>query len=129
MQGSSLHFGFKHGGVGRARKHASYVIGTDEYSAREDVVHVASGNMPGWAASDPLLFWDAADKHERANGRTYHEFEMALPRELTADQAKMLVEKWISETLDERHPWTYGIHNKLAEDNQPNIHVHSLLSG
>lgn len=128
MEGHSAHFSLKRGGVGQARKHAAYVIGADKYSSREDIAHVRAGNMPSWAAVDPLLFWDAADNNERANGRTYHEFEFAIPREITLEEAKELVEAWITESLGERHPWMYGIHQKLAEDGLPNIHCHLMFS-
>lgn len=128
MKGNSSHFSLKSGGVGLARKHAAYAIGVEKYSSREDVVYVGMGNMPTWAAADPLVFWGAADTHERTNGRTYHEFEFAIPREFTLEQAKNLVEAWIEETLGNRHPWTYGLHSKLAEDGQPNTHCHLMFS-
>ncbi|MGK3295970.1 hypothetical protein ACSLNR_29340, partial [Escherichia coli] len=41
------------------------------------------GNMPEWARDNPSHFWQAADQFERANGSTYRELEIALPRELT----------------------------------------------
>lgn len=128
MEGKSAHFSFKRGGLGRARKHAAYVIGVEKFSTREDVAYVGAGNMPTWATDEPLMFWEAADANERANGRTYSEFEFAIPRELTPEQAKELVEIWIAETLGDRHPWTYGIHAKRAEDGLPNIHCHLMFS-
>ena len=42
--------------------------------------------MPAWAQSNPQAFWQAADAYERKNGTTYREMEIALPRELDADQ-------------------------------------------
>ena len=128
MEGHSSHFSLKRGGVGRAKKHASYVVGAGKFSAREDVAHVGFGSMPIWAAVDPMAFWDAADTNERANGRTYHELEFAIPRELTMEQSKELVEAWIAESLGKRHPWMYGIHQKLASDGLPNIHCHLMFT-
>ena len=40
--------------------------------------------MPAWAHDDPRAYWQAADEHERANGRLYREVQVALPRELDA---------------------------------------------
>ena len=40
--------------------------------------------MPAWAQDDPHAYWQAADAHERANGRLYSEVQFALPRELDA---------------------------------------------
>ncbi len=128
MEGKSSHFSLKRGGVGRARKHAAYVIGAERYASREDIAHVSSGNMPAWATADPLAFWSAADQYERANGRAYHEFEFAIPRELSREDAKKLIDGWIAVQLGDRHPWTYGMHSKLAEDGYPNIHCHLMFS-
>ena len=38
--------------------------------------------MPAWAQDEPLYSacWQAADAHERANGRLYSEVQFALPR-------------------------------------------------
>ena len=62
----------------------------DDYIEREgryegdasEVEHSESGHMPGWAAEDPHAYWEAADAHERANGRLFREVEFALPTEL-----------------------------------------------
>ena len=47
--------------------------------------------MPEWAKDDPAHFWRAADAFERANGSTYREIEIALPRELNEAQRLALV--------------------------------------
>lgn len=127
MAANSTHFSFKHGGIGQALKHACYVVGQGKYAGREDVVHVAAGNMPGWSDA-PLIFWSAADTHERANGRTYHEFEFAIPRELAHEEAREFVDGWIASEIASSHPYLYAIHNKLAADGLPNIHCHIMFS-
>ncbi len=48
--------------------------------------------MPKLGADNPSHFWQAADQFERANGSTYREIEIALPRELTPDQRIELVQ-------------------------------------
>jgi len=44
---------------------------------------LASGqaNFPEWARQDRNAFWTASDEFERANGNTYREYELTLPRE------------------------------------------------
>ena len=44
--------------------------------------HRESDNMPEWAEENPRSYWEAADAHERANGRLFREVEFALPMEL-----------------------------------------------
>ena len=53
----------------------------------EECEHVAHGHMPAWAQDDPRAYWQAADEHERANGRLYSEIQFTLPRELDARSA------------------------------------------
>ncbi|WP_277756397.1 hypothetical protein [Rosenbergiella nectarea] len=78
----------KVGGKGKALAHASYIAREDKYARRrdDDLVHVESGNMPNWAAHKPAVLWAAADTHECANGCTYREIEIAMPRELDDTQ-------------------------------------------
>ena len=46
------------------------------------LAHRESDNMPEWAEENPRSYWEAADAHERVNGRLFREVEFALPREL-----------------------------------------------
>lgn len=82
--------------------------------------------MPAWAEHDPGIFWKAADEHERANGSTYREVEVALPRELTPDQRRALVEDFVREHIGDRHPFTFAIHIPKAaieKGEQPHAHI------
>lgn len=82
---ASYHCTVKVGGKGKAASHSAYISREGKYSGREryeDLESTAYGNMPKWAAHNPAHFWNAADEHERANGATYREIEVALPREL-----------------------------------------------
>jgi RHS repeat-associated protein len=56
-------------------------------------------NMPEFAQADPHSFWVAADAYERANGRTYTELQIALPRELEPAQRKELAREATKELL------------------------------
>ena len=99
---ASYHLSAKIGAKGKASAHAAYISREGKYSGREryeDLEATASGNMPKWAEHNPAHFWDAADEHERANGATYREIEVALPRELTPEQRRELVEDFIQPAL------------------------------
>ena len=70
----------------------------DDYIEREgryegdasELEHTESGHMPEWAEEDPHAYWEAADAHERANGRLFREVEFALPSELTGFERREL---------------------------------------
>ncbi|MBU2857896.1 MobA/MobL family protein [Acidithiobacillus ferrooxidans] len=97
---------------------------------RAELVHAESGNLPAWAAADPARFWDASDAHERANGCTYREVEVALPEELTQEQQIALARVFAQEvaTVDGGvTPYTLAIHQQDAAHPE-HRHVHILLS-
>jgi hypothetical protein len=82
--------------------------------------------MPKWAEHNPAHFWDAADEHERANGATYREIEVALPRELTPEQRRELVEEFIQQEIGDRHAYQWAIHTPkaaLEKGEQPHAHI------
>ncbi len=96
---ATYHLSVKFGGKGQAANHADYIERKEKYRDRQDLEYSAHGNMPEWARDNPSHFWQAADQFERANGSTYRELEIALPRELTPEQRLELVQ----ETPSERH--------------------------
>jgi len=122
----------KVGKVGKASPHAAYISRIGKYADRlahgELLEATATGNLPAWAQHDPLLFWQAADQHERSNGSTYREHEMALPRELSPSQRKALVEDWIKQEIGANHVYQYAIHNPTAADGKEQPHVHLMFS-
>ena len=80
-------FGSRAGGQS-ARAKNEYIEREGRYADdREEREHVEHGHMPAWAQDDPHAYWQAADAHERANGRLYSEVQFALPRELDAGRA------------------------------------------
>lgn len=114
------------GSSASASAHADYIIRAGKYASRDDLVAVGSMNMPVWAIHNPKIFWMASDKYERANGSTYREFELALPRELTPSQRIELVEDFISAALDGRHAVQWAIHCPTAAiegNEQPHVHI------
>ena len=91
---------------GQASGHAAYIAREGRYAGRdgyEDLEATGYGNMPSWAEGEPALFWAAADRHERANGATYREIEIALPRELDPAQRQELVLDFIRREIGEWH--------------------------
>ena len=123
-----MHLTLKTGIKGKAVSHAQYIGREGKYASREDAVMVESGNMPLWAKENPRKFWKAADKFERANGRTYTELEISLPRELTPEQQIALVREYTENVLGDRHAYTWAIHNPKASDGQENPHVHLMFT-
>ncbi len=85
--------------------------------------------MPKWAEHNPAHFWNAADEHERANGSAYREIEIALPRELTPDQRRELVEDFVRQELGDRHAYQWAIHTpKAALEGGEQPHAHIMYS-
>ena len=81
--------------------------------------------MPGWAEEDPHAYWEAADAHERANGRLFREVEFALPTELDEGERRELALEFAqSLTAGERLPYTLAIHRGRGE----NPHCHLVIS-
>jgi len=123
------HCSVRHGRAGKGASHARYVQGEGRYAERDDVLHIEHGNMPGFAAADPLAFWQAADAHERANGRAYTEIQYAVPRELTErkDQIRF-AQRMADGIVGVKHPYTLAMHDAEAADGGRNIHAHLMFS-
>ena len=126
---ASYHCSVKVGGKGQASGHAAYIAREGSYAERdgyEDLEATGHGNLPSWAEHEPSRFWSAADRYERANGATYREIEIALPRELNPDQRQALVLDFIRQEIGERHAHQWAIHNPgaaLAGGEQPHAHL------
>ena len=126
---ASYHCSVKVGGKGQASGHAAYIAREGSYAERagyEDLEATGYGNLPSWAEHEPSVFWTAADRHERANGTTYREIEIALPRELNPAQRRELVLDFIQQEIGERHAHQWAIHNPgaaLAGGEQPHAHL------
>lgn len=126
---ATYHLSARIGQKGKAHAHAAYIAregkykGSDRY---EDLEAKAYGNMPTWAEHNPAEFWQAADENERANGSTYRELEVALPRELTPKQRLELVQAFITQELGDKHTYQFAIHTPkaaLEKGDQPHAHI------
>ena len=126
---ASYHLSVRVGAKGKASGHAEYIAREGKYQqgARyEDLESSGHGNMPRWAEHNPREFWRASDEHERKGGSAYREIEVALPRELDADQRRELVEDFVKQELGDRHAYQYAIHNPIAAldgGEQPHAHI------
>lgn len=122
----------KVGKAGKAGPHAAYIAREGQYANRlergEKLEATEAGNMPAWAQSNPQAFWQAADAFERKNGTTYREMEIALPRELDADQRAALVREFVRQEIGDRHAYQWAIHTPTAADGQEQPHVHLMFS-
>ncbi len=129
---ASYHLSAKIGAKGKATAHAAYISREGKYSGRdryEDLEAKGSGNMPKWAEQNPAHFWNAADEHERTNGSAYREIEVALPREMTVDQRRELVEDFVHQELGDKHAYQWAIHTpKAALEGGEQPHAHIMFS-
>ena len=97
----------------------------------EELEHRESGNLPAWAEEDPRTYWEAADDHERTNGRLFQQVEVALPGELDERQRRDLASSFAGRlTGEERLPYTLAIHRgeSTNPDKQENPHMHLVIS-
>ena len=90
----------------------------------EELEHKEHGNMPEWAQDDPGKYWEAADEHERANGRLYSEVQFALPKELSEPQRREVAGRFaVRLTGGEKLPYTLAIHRGGPEGENPHAHL------
>lgn len=115
----------KSGKAGKGTSHAAYIGGGEKYAERKDVIGLLDRNLPSWA-KDGVEFFAAADKFERANGRTYTEIEAAIPRSV-ADPVAYAAE-YAEKILGKNHPYRLAVHDKPAADGGRNIHMHLMFS-
>lgn len=125
---ASYHLSVKTGGKGSASPHAGYIAREGKYAREKDsdLEYREYGNMPAWAAHKPAEFWKAADTFERANGCTYREIEIALPRELKPEQRLELVRDFVRQEIGDRHAYQFAVHNPkaaIAGGEQPHAHI------
>ena len=107
---------------------ADYIEREGKYERQDDeLAHRESENMPEWAKEDPRSYWEAADLHERVNGRLFREVEFALPRELSEGDQIELAREFASKLTragGERLPYTLAVHRGKGE----NPHAHLMIS-
>lgn len=125
---ATFHFEVKTGGKGRAAPHSLYIARQGKFRGRDDLVLTGSGNLPFWAAGDPVKLWKAADAHERENGNAYREMIVALPNEIGVSGMRNLVEDLVT-LLAGSKPYQFAVHEPQASlDGRANTHMHLMVS-
>jgi hypothetical protein len=114
---------------GPARAHvASMLRASARTRGREDLIDSGHGNLPAWAAESPSVFWEAAERFERANGRTATTWEVTLPRELTREEQLTAIQDLMQTQFGTRYPYVWALHEGRALDGELNPHFHVAFS-
>ena len=130
-QMATYHLSLKNGKTAQGKAHAEYIMRQGKYASgkRAEELVCTNQNLPRWAES-AVDFFDKSDIYERSNARSYREFELALPNELSHEQNKQLVEDFIAKHIGNNKVWAYAIHEKAAafDPGQNQIHAHIMFS-
>lgn len=128
---ATYHLTLKNGKTAQGKAHAEYIMRQGKYAngKRAEELVCTNQNLPRWAES-AVDFFDKSDIYERSNARSYREFELALPNELSHEQNKQLVEDFIAKHIGNNKVWAYAIHEKTAafDPSQNQIHAHIMFS-
>ena len=108
---------------------SDYIERSGRYASdHAELLHKGHGNMPAWASDAPRNYWEAADAHERANGRLFKQIEFALPKELSPEQQTALAASFcrdMAQTMDGPLPYSFAVHKGHDKENP---HCHLLIS-
>lgn len=114
-----------------APDHHDYINREGNFSNKEkyeDLVYKENCNMPMFAKEDPMIFWKSSEAFERDNGRTYTEFEISLPYELTDTENIKLAKEFLNDTFGKDFVYSFALHRKeSSKDGIDNIHVHCMF--
>lgn len=128
---ATYHLALKNGKTAQGQAHAEYIMRQGKYASgkRAEELVCTNQNLPRWADSAVDFFYKS-DTYERSNARSYREFELALPNELSHEQNKALVEDFIAKHIGNNKVWAYAIHEKAAafDPSQNQIHAHIMFS-
>ena len=103
--------------------------GKYEAACQDELVHLESGCMPSFAASDPRSYWAAADSHERSNGRLFRSLTAALPNSLDSAGRLELARSFAARVTAGELPYTLVVHAGLSVESKPdNPHLHLVFS-
>lgn len=109
------------------KSHADYINREGAQSNKDDCVFKGS-QLPKWAKGSPQKFFDAATRYESKGNRRYKEIELSLPNELSLEQNRTIVDKFIANHLA-NHYYAYAIHEKAGElSGERHPHVHIMFS-
>lgn len=126
MQRGHFHVHVRPGRKGKGGDHAQYIAREGRFKAEKygEIGEHEVGNLPEWARGSAARFFATADDHERSNGNSYREFELALPKELSDAERGRLVRELVAEQLGSGHAYSWAIHEPKGH----NPHVHIMFS-
>lgn len=100
--------------------HFYYINRLGKYKNKKDLEATSSFNVP-FGFKDIQDFWEQALLNERANANIYREYEITLPKELTVEKNKEILESFLKKQFGDKYVYNYAIHNPSGE--QPHAHV------
>ena len=103
------------------KSHADYINREGAQSDRNDCVFKGS-QLPKWAKGSPQKFFSAATRYEDKGNRRYKEIELSLPNELSLEQNREIVDRFIANHLA-NHYYAYAIHEKKGELSGERTHI------
>ena len=122
-----------------AKRHADYILRENgkahadyinrEGAQREKTDCIFKGSqLPKWAKGSAQKFFSAATRYEDKRNRRYKEIELSLPNELTLEQNREIVDRFIANHVS-NHYYAYAIHEKTGElSGERHPHVHIMFS-
>ena len=109
------------------KSHADYINREGAQNEKTDCVFKES-QLPKWAKGSAQNFFSAATRYESKGNRRYKEIELSLPNELTLEQNREIVDRFIANHLA-NHYYAYAIHEKAGElSGERHPHVHIMFS-
>ena len=109
------------------KSHADYINREGAQGEKTDCVFKGS-QLPKWAKDSPQKFFEAATRYESKGNRRYKEIELSLPNELSLEQNRTIVDKFLANHLA-NHYYAYAIHEKAGElSGERHPHVHIMFS-
>jgi hypothetical protein len=103
-----------------------YLTRQGAFGSRDDLRHVETFRLPGWAQGSAEVFFMASERYERSGGRWATTLQYALPRELSREQQVALSREFIERTLGKK-AGVWVLHEPLASDGLPQPHIHILF--
>ena len=104
--------------------HADYINREGAQSDRNDCIFKGS-QLPKWAKGSAQKFFLAATRYEDKGNVRYREIELSLPNELTLEQNREIVDRFIANHVS-NHYYAYAIHEKagaLSGERHPHVHI------
>jgi 43 kDa relaxation protein len=108
--------------------HLQYINREAAFTSRGGCLAVGH-HLPQWAQDSPLRFFHAADRFERVGGERYKEIVFSLPQELTLEQNREILDRFLEKHLA-GHYYAWAVHEKVGamSDGERHPHVHIMFS-